>query len=445
MGKPNKALRKFLQKISRTANRQVNNILRRLLVPRRRQRGLFSRSGYIMPLVIVLLVAMAIVVSSITFRSAQRGMEVSQERQEQIITNAASPAIDRAKTKLEFLFGGGEDKWPGAGLPSESDLQGFMSDDDKYKLPGETRIDINQDGILDNAWVFEVDIDGDKDPETVAYSILTLTETENGDVTRSDEDKTKAPNLVVRNGPINLISTGESAGSGCNFTANNQDQGWDVIAGGSLRRAFQVNAVVIKDNQKGKRIVTTLEMQQDRQADKNKWGAWLRNDLEIFPGPGFNWNGAMHTEGSLIIGSSTNFRAYLVSSPFSCLYTRENGEVTINEQLDDEDGSITFQGQMLAGSMKTNKFEGSSQFDLYGAKGPVGTVTIDKSKDSVNEGSKKPQDFSLDPVILYTQNENQARGSDKTNHLSRLSSWDTSDQVKNGRIFNKYSRPLAKL
>lgn len=390
-GKPNKALRKFLQKISRTANRQVNNILRRLIVPRRRLRGLFSRSGYVMPLVIVLLVAMAIVVSSITFRSAQRSIEVSQNRQQQVIANAASPAIDRAKTKLEFLFGGGEDKWPGAGLPSESDLAGFMDDDGKYTLPDETRIDLNGDGTKDNAWMFEVDIDGDSEKEKIGYSILTLTEKDG--VTRNMADSQKAKKLVVRNGPINLVSTGESAGSGCNFSANNQDQGWDVIVGGSLRRAFQVNAVVIKDKN-GKRNVTTLEMQQDRQADRNKWGAWLRNDLEVFPGPGFNWNGAMHTEGSLIIGDSSNFRAYLVSSPFSCLYTRENGELTINEQLD-EDGNITFQGQMLAGSMKTNTFAGASTVDLYGATGPIGTVTINSANDSVNQGSKTPQDFSL--------------------------------------------------
>ena len=81
-----------------------------------------------------------------------------------------------------------------------------------------------------------------------------------------------------------------------------------------LRKNFQIDALVIPDGSKncqGQPVasavpgaLSTLELQQDRQISRgNKWGAWFRNDLEIYPGSEFNWNGAMHTEGSLIVGN----------------------------------------------------------------------------------------------------------------------------------------------
>ncbi|MGK7917870.1 MAG: hypothetical protein AB4038_20400, partial [Prochloraceae cyanobacterium] len=46
----------------------------------------------------------ALVAGSILFRSANRSTEVVIEREQQVVTNAATPAIERAKAKLEYLI-----------------------------------------------------------------------------------------------------------------------------------------------------------------------------------------------------------------------------------------------------------------------------------------------------------------------------------------------------
>lgn len=454
--RPKKVLRRFLQKIGRTAQGQINGILRRLFVPRRRQRSLFSRSGYIMPVVIALLVVLSMVGGSMLFRSTQRSMQVTQKRQEQVITNASTPAIDRAKAKLEYIFSQ-DPRLPG-GIPPGSTLQNMLINEppvtpDPYTLPDEERLDINEDGNPDSAWAFQRDVDGDGTEETVAYSILTASRDDTGTITLESPDQTKAEKLVVRNGPMRMASqTGTNAGA-CSVGVNDQG-GWFPIAGSSnsaiLARTFQVDGVVVKDDEKGRRLVTTLEMQQQRQADKgNKWGAWFRNDLEIFPGPQFNWNGAIHTDGNLIFGSGTSFKAFLISSPKSCLYIRENSEITVTGNYDEttfdkETGEGKLLGQIVAGSMKENNFSGGAFFDIHGPTGPSETYKIESGQDSVRDSNPKPADpqaLSLDPLELFTTNKNKTRGSDETSGTWRDSNWKTKSPVVQGRIYNDGSDP----
>ena len=292
-----------------------------------------SQSGFVLPAVTVLLLIMSVVVGSLLFRSFSRTTQVIAEREQQVIYNAATPAIDRAKAKLEYLFQ--EDSRFPRGLPPDEYLESMLlndgsneveiadADDDTagnqnpYLLPDETPLDIDGDDNDDNAWSFQLDTNGDDQPETIAYSILLRTV--RGDTDRTKSDTAKAPELVVRNGPMNLSNTTDAV---CNNINRSLEVGWDQISSATVRRAFQVTALVVNRNE-ANRTVATLEMQQDRQADRgNKWGAWIRNDLgRIFPGGDFKWNGAIHTEGNLIVGdSSNNFRAYLISSPNSCLY-----------------------------------------------------------------------------------------------------------------------------
>jgi hypothetical protein len=417
-----------------------------------------ANRGFVLPTIAILLLIMSLVVSSLLYRSLNRTTQVIGERNQQVIYNAATPAIDRAKAKIEFLFRQ-DPRFPG-GLPSDKDLEEILQNikldkqdidpnvagiQNPYDLPGETRIDINGDGVLDNAWSFKLDTNGDGNLETIAYSVLTKTLDDRGtpanktdDTDRTALDSVKAPKQVIRNGPINLI---KSSSPTCQDLFAAPEAGWDQINTALVRRAFQVTALVLGNNNQGSRTIATLEMQQDRQAERgNKWGAWFRNDLEIFPGPAFRWNGSMHTEGNLIIGGD-QVNTYMISAPNSCLYKRENAEITIGDKSSDPDPG--YQGQIISGTIRDNNFAASSisRHDIFGNNGPSLNFDLRASKDSVNDAvAGTPANISLDPVVLFTTNKNQGRNGDPHNTTVRDTLWKDQPAVKEGRIFNRSAR-----
>ncbi|NJL20515.1 MAG: hypothetical protein HC895_06400 [Leptolyngbyaceae cyanobacterium SM1_3_5] len=282
----------------------------------------------------MLLLVVSLTVGSISLRTFNRTTEASNERQQDVIYNAATPAIDRAKAKLEYMFDEDQDtRYPG-GIPNENFLVGMMLNrpggtlvrgltvpdhypdgptNDPYKFPDEERIKIAPAGSdlgysydVDNAWTFPADTDGDGEADaTIAYSILMQTPSNQLELqdSRPRAIQDRAGLLQVRNGPL---SNTTQANSACRRGgANAPEGGWTPDPNASatiVRKNFQVNAFVLP-NDPANTAVSTLEFFQDRKVNRgNKWGAWFRNDLEIFPGPAFNWNGAMHTEGSLIVG-----------------------------------------------------------------------------------------------------------------------------------------------
>ncbi|ELR97278.1 hormogonium polysaccharide biosynthesis protein HpsA [Gloeocapsa sp. PCC 73106] len=428
----------------------------------------FSRSGFLLPMVSVLLVVFSLVVAAVLLQSVNRTTEVGAKRNEQIVYNSGTLAIDRSKSKIEYLFNG-DPRWP-RGLPSDDVIEYMLLNgdpnpdpndpetiaphdlddstaeiDDPYTLGDETRLDIDGDGRPDNAWTFEVE--GDTGVERVAYALLTRVRGAgaNSNVTVNSSDDSKARNLVIRNGPINMTEPNDTS---C-IESINSDEGWETITNATVRRAFHTYVVVVKD-QGTQRSVSTLEMQQDREVDKgNKWGAWFRNDLEIFPGPDFRWNGAVHTEGNLIIGDSNTFSSYLISSSDSCLYARQNSEITIGGNSDET--TPPFLGQLIRGSLKTNSYAGSFRMDTHGASGPQDTFVVNDGGggsnhiDSVRNGSPLPANLSLDPVALWTTNDNISRSAasppDENNSNIRDTAWKDRPLVQEGRVFNSSSQP----
>lgn len=454
----------LLTQIQRNVKRQWQQRGQFWLLTQRR----FSRSGFLLPMVSVLLVVFSLVVGAMLMQSIDRTTEVAGKRNEQVVYNTATVAIDRSKAKIEYMFNV-DPRWP-RGLPGDiriteilrntsDDDPSFQSIDldpvaagiqDPYTFPDEERLDLDGDGKFDNAWAFTVDTE--EGTATVAYMLLHRVESENinlglGVSDIQAPDYNKASNLLVRNGPINMTQVSNIS---C-INPISSEEGWETITGATVRRAFQTYVVVVEDRGT-QRSVSTLEMQQDRQADKgNKWGAWFRNDLEIFPGPVFRWNGAIHTEGNLIIGDSNRFEAFLISAPNSCLYARPNSEITIGGNLDES--TPPFLGQLIKGSMKLNSYRGSFRADIHGANGPEVTVTVDDDTggtshiDSIltanqaNDATPPPDQLSLDPVVLFTTNDNVARGSDETNAGNRDANWKNSRLVTGGRIFNRSAQP----
>jgi hypothetical protein len=478
----NRQLAQAFQQFSREAQRLYRNLNRKLIDWLLRsafvstRRGQNPVAGFILPTTVLLLLVVTLTVGAITLRAVDRNTQVIANTQQKVIYNAATPAVDRARAKIEFLFDPSRDtRYPG-GVPKEGSyiLPGMLNNgkgglvklpapepgypnDDVYTLPGETRLNIGGRNIgtgagsiqaadLDNAWSYRTDTDGNgQDDATVVYSVLFQTPsddtvTANGTTTTtvgserllSLSDEAKARDLLVRNAPI----SNDAKLSGCSIDAaggaGSIQDGWfpDKSSSSKIRKNFQVDAIVIPDNPKA--AAATIEFQQDRQLDKgNKWGAWFRYDLEVFPGPRFNWNGAMHTEGNFIPGGGS-FRAYLVSSPKSCLFQRDSSEISLTRLLPDDakdqndltaaakaDGA-TFVGQLIMAEVAKNNETGSATFDFHNRADETqfgGSATVNRAGDSTRENVGYA-DVLSDPVAILLNEQYQSRGASASNRSS---------------------------
>jgi len=397
--------------------------------------------------------------TALTYRTFSRSNQAIVQRQQQVIYNAATPAIDRAKAKLEFMFRN-DNRFP-SGVPSSDQLTnmmlpfteeaqidgasvlsltnlGYDADGDgdvaadPYTLPGETRLKLpitgaDDDEVVANAWMYRSeDIDGDDDGEYVIYSIISdhqgPLDGDAVDITEAD-DETKAEALVTRTGPL---ATTEATAT-CKGARS--QAGWQVVTAGdnaSLQKNFQVNAIVVKSTdvaaENPNPVVETLEFQQSRiAATANKWGAWFRYDLEIHPGPDFNWNGAMHTDGNLILEKPDNdgITLFMVSSQNSCVYSQEASEVTLGE-FDENDGTAglaldynageigDFQGQAISARMSTDEYMAANDDVVVHVFAGDGNAPdqedFDVDSDSVTpQANSRPSDVAMNPLILFTE------------------------------------------
>lgn len=456
-----RAAQNLLRQTNRMAHRLIKALvswlLRGLLVVGRRP--LPTKAGFVLPTTVLLLLVVVLTVGAISYRTFTRTQQAISERQQQVVYNAATPVIDRAKSKIEFLFDPQKDT-RGTTVTPEDRLLSMMRNDgkdvpffvagnrnvDPYTLNGEERIDINGDGQLDNAWRYRVDLDGDgqndppdsKEDGWAVYSIIFSAPNDGGvslrDASREAWDR-RAKNLEVRNAPLSNASPNQVCQRTAETGEGNSDpingEGWFPDPGNStkIRKNFQVTAYVVPDNPSG--TVATLEFQQDREATAGfKWAAWFRNDLEIFPGADFNWNGAMHTEGNLFVGPDSYFRAYLVSSPQSCINSPDASEITVKKNEKDLPikGTPAFTGRFITGSIRDNTFAGTPRFDVK----PKQPVAMPSNRDSVVEGSFKPLDFSLEPVTLQTKGQSEPRNR-RTVDLAEDPNWKNTELNNNGQ------------
>ena len=453
------------RKIHKSPIKFLWSILKKLIEVLYRNRYKLQRNfasfqrGFVLPVTMMVLVVLSLVVATVLINTNQEVNQVIGKKETEKINNAASPALDRAKAKLEYLFE--KDPQFPSGIPGkDNDIRVedlLLNNDADYTLPDETRIDINGDTVLDNAWAYDTDVDGDGKAETVAYSILMRTGVDfnnNNQIDSSetidniDSAQTKAENLMVRNGPLRVSANSSfldclsviNSGDNNNSNATTIQEQWYELNSASLVQAFQIDAVVANKNEIN-RNVTALELQQDRQIDRgNKWGAWFRYDLELFPGPNFNWNGAMYSGGNIMLGQqSDKIHLHLISAPKSCLYTPDASDITLAEYDNEGDpNKPIFQGQIMTFDSKNNSFGGDAKVDLYPGPGQAPSnsdkIKLTNSNDSVNDSKGKPYDFSLDPITLFTQGLSKSRyGNDNTS--VRDSNWE--NQSLHQRIFNQ--------
>ena len=474
-----RAAQALLRQVSRIASGLTKGLVGWLL------RGLLligrqpaSQAGFVLPTTILLLLVVVLTVGAIGYRTFTRSQQAITDRQQQVVYNAATPVIDRAKSKIEFLLDPSKDT-RGGGVPSGDQLVAMMLNDgaavngttvsklpadgsfDPYTFPGEERVDIGgttgtTDGRLDNAWRYKIDLNGDGDLDDAedgwaVYSIIFQTPPANAAGSDSLRDarttgwQSRATKLFVRNAPLsntnqttNVCQRNVSTGAAERQT---QEAGWFVDQRDTtkIRKNFQVDAYVVPNNPNG--TIATLEFQQDREATRGfKWAAWFRNDLEIFPGPVFNWNGAMHTEGNLIVGGGDTFRGYLVSSPESCINDKGASDIT-TRQIDfdpDKPDYPGFRGRFVTGTVRDDNFNGNPTFDLTVNGVRQENQVMNSGKDSVTPGSFTPIDFSVEPVVLQTQGLTRTRNPSITPTSNIDGNWANGNfNIKgNGRLIN---------
>lgn len=428
----------------------------------RRRRELLTRAGFVLPTTIMVLLIVGLFTGALIVRTGERSEDVIRSREAQRIDSIAAPAVERAKAKLEHIFNR-DPRFP-VGVPSKITLRDMMRYDenlyalipdgsggnapDPYLLPDETRLDLNEDGVMDNAWSYTTDLDGDGTSETIAYSILmTPGIDDNGDGDYDDVDdvgfwssnEEKAENLVTRTGPLSIEATAGNAAD-CDIEGLANENGWFAADATSVRTNFQVNVFVQNEND-ANRTVTALEFQQDRQLDRgNKFGVWFRYDLLIHPGPQFNLNGAIHTDGNLITWNNT-LQFYLVSSPDSCVFTEDANTITLTQE-EAPDGTITYQAQAISANGSTE------EVDLFADNANnISTVDFSPSTDAIdaNVNNTSLYNYTLDPLILFTRDVLAARNQvDNNGNISdydvtlRDANWATHDPSE--RIRNDIQR-----
>ncbi len=294
----------------------------------------------------------------------------------QVVLNAATPALDRAKAKIEDVLA----KLAGS-IPSDNDLYTYFTNNSNktYTLGDETQLEVvvdfgngqdaapgsqpplpdgkleslsnklatslNNDETLTSAWKFPSDTDNNGlfDSYTL-YGIYYRSPTY--DTTTGNFNRPRNA-LNARTPPMSGGTIGgqcpNATGTSASFVGTSS---W-YKAGANLAKSFFVytatvpittlptNPPVGNANQyekyTGTQGFSALEYQQDRvRIPLTNNAVVYQDDVELTPGPTFRLNGRLVTNSNLLLGNFGNgVYLYQVSSPYSCYYQEENSRIVV--------------------------------------------------------------------------------------------------------------------
>ncbi|MGI2906112.1 hormogonium polysaccharide biosynthesis protein HpsA [Tolypothrix sp. VBCCA 56010] len=399
---------KFSKKYLTAINKLINWLLRTLFITKRRRES--ANAGFVLPTVAMVALVVVLLTTAILFRSFDRSKNASNVRVNEAVLNAAAPAIDRARAKLDALF---EDQTLPRGTPSDSALYDAIKKD-KYRLGDETRlklfydipnstpdIPLETDESLKTAWKFAVDTDnnGKKDTYTL-YGIYFRSPTR--DTTTGQFNRKRNP-LEARTPPMDNANTNTNCPSAIGFSSLVGNSSWYKLQSGNLGKSFfvyTVNVPITKlaydaladktgfEPYAANKGFAALEFQQDRSRVPIAYNAvWSEHDLEITPGAALALNGRIHTNGNLLIGGggSGSIELRQVSSKSSCFYNQENGQITVG-------------GNVGTGSVAQSTDQKAAKVHLYQGfgNGPTTNVEINSTNKSTNSAGGADIGFNDD-------------------------------------------------
>ena len=429
--KPNNVVQRLLRRLWRSfnalANALLNWVLRSFRVHKRRSSQ--SQAGFVLPTVVMVLLVVALLTTAIVIRSFDRSKNASNYRVDQAVLNAATPALDRARAKIERLFSTQENR-----LSSKPALEGLNYDDqgtissvlsqDEYTFGDETLLkvvydidgdkDIKKDEQIKTAWKFPIDTDNNgKFDSFTLYGIYFRNPAPGATRPRSPLEARARPQAT---GQSNACETAGNGGA-------SDTQGW-YETDGQLKKAFFTYVANVPIGQadkdkiptaqqskyevySGNKSFSALEMQQDQgQISLDNNAVWYNDDLVISNVPTFRLNGRIHTNSNLMVAnnSSQEIVFYQVSSVDSCYYTAENSKIIVGGHV--VAGDITGDTQGTAGDstndlVKIHLFKSPVAASSLAASTPPGPV------ESVNAGNKttdfKPAEIATNSNAYETR------------------------------------------
>jgi hypothetical protein len=298
-------------------------------------------------------------------------------RVSQQVLAAATPALDRAKAKIQFMLY--EDPQRPTSTPSDAEMYRMMSENtatsDLYKFGDEERLilkypvingtsltnannpklppvqnsgsGITESEAINTAWRYPVDTNNDSQFDTFTlYGIFFRSPPI--DATTLEVARARKP-LDARTPPMSLGVLDPAcgtAGAGDNVATLVGDSGWYKLDG-KLRKSFFVYTVnvPIKEPEAaalgvdkyqaftGTSSISALEYQQDQSRIPLSNNAVVyEDDLDISPGVSLNLNGRLLTNSNLLVTGVNNakdVKLFEVSSKGSCFYDQENSRIQV--------------------------------------------------------------------------------------------------------------------
>ncbi|MBD0310486.1 MAG: hypothetical protein ICV80_21025, partial [Microcoleus sp. T1-bin1] len=357
-------LRRVLGVTRSGAKRLMRAMLRTLMAMGRRAR--LPVAGFVLPTVTMVLLVVILLTVAITLRSFDRGNMARNVRVNQQVLAAATPALDRAKAKIEYMLR--EDPQRPTATPSDAEMYRMMSsytaNNDFYTFAGEERLELKADlddnntfdatppnlknslfrgpraenEELNTAWRYPVDTDNDGLFDTFSiYGIYFRTpKPQNGQPRARKALDARTP--PMRTGTVNPACA-QGEGTVASLVG---DSGWERITG-RLQKSFFVYTVNVpitqQDRQNGLNLpnaelfsgtpsISALEYQQDQSRIPLSNNAVVyEDDLDISPGPPLNLNGRLFTNSNLLVSGllgARSIKLFEVSSRESCFYDQEN-------------------------------------------------------------------------------------------------------------------------
>jgi hypothetical protein len=404
--KPNNFVQRLLRRLWRSfnalANALLNWVLRSFRVNKHRSRQ--SQAGFVLPTVVMVLLVVALLTTAIVIRSFDRSKNASNFRVDQAVLNAATPAIDRAKAKIERLLSPDENRLagspPGEGkVSTDTGSISYVLNQPQYTFGDETRLKLAYKNgadtqTLETVWKFPVDTDNNGKYDTFTLYGIYFRNPPVDNAGKPQRERT----------PVEARALPQATGAGGNCGASSGGAatgttGW-YQTDGQLKKAFFVYVANVPISQtditqlpaagqtkyepyKGNKGFSALEMQEDQariSLDNN--AVWYDDDLVISNVPTFLLNGRIHTNSNLMVanpdGNQVVFRQ--VSAIQSCYYTRENGLITVG-------------GNVVAGdvSMNTPSSNQEVKVDLYNPGAVPPSVSIN---DATQTSTLKPSEVA---------------------------------------------------
>ncbi|MEG4453763.1 hormogonium polysaccharide biosynthesis protein HpsA [Microcoleus sp. N9_A1] len=352
------------------AKRLMRAMLQALMAMGRRAR--LPMAGFVLPTVTMVLLVVILLTVAITLRSFDRANTARNVRVNQQVLAAATPALDRAKAKIQYLVGEGNlvtgtpsdrqlylamSSYPATPTPTNPDLYTF-GDEERLVL----RADLSGNGIsltddpkgslfsapgveneaLNTAWRYPVDTNNDGIFDTFTlYGIYFRTPKSVTPRSRRELDARTPP---MRTGTTNPACA-QGEGTVASLVG---DSGWERISG-RLQKSFFVYTVNVPITQDdianglnppnnfqafpGTPSISALEYQQDQSRIPLTNNAVVyEDDLDISPGPPLNLNGRILTNSNFLVSGlngARSIRLFEVSSKQSCFYDQENSRIIV--------------------------------------------------------------------------------------------------------------------